>query len=101
MRVIVFFDLPVLTAKNRRDYRQFRKYLIKNGFLMEQESVYSKLAPNSTVADTIIYNVKKHKSEEGLIEALKVTERQYENIVFICGKKQKEVLDTNERLVII
>lgn len=34
MRIIVFFDLPVITAKSRRDYYNFRKYLIKSGFVM-------------------------------------------------------------------
>ena len=101
MRVVVFFDLPVLTAKNKRDYRSFRKYLIKSGFLMEQESVYSKLAPNSTVADAIIENIKKNKADDGLIEVLKVTEKQYENMVFITGSKKKEVIDSNERLLIL
>ena len=36
MRVIVFFDLPVLTDANRIDYRTFRKFLIKSGFMMIQ-----------------------------------------------------------------
>ena len=43
MRIIVFFDLPVTTAKSRRDYYIFRKYLIKSGFVMMQESVYCNL----------------------------------------------------------
>ena len=48
MRIMVFFDLPTLTAGNRREYAKFRKYLIKNGFIMLQESVYCKLALNAT-----------------------------------------------------
>ena len=44
MRLIVFFDLPVATAKQRKDYRLFRKYLTKDGYLMLQESVYAKHA---------------------------------------------------------
>ena len=43
MRLIVFFDLPVKTAKQRKDYRQFRKFLLKDGYLQLQESVYAKL----------------------------------------------------------
>lgn len=39
MRVIVFFDLPVTSVTERREYARFRKYLIKSGFLMMQESV--------------------------------------------------------------
>ena len=59
MRVVVFFDLPVLTEANRRDYRVFRKFLIKSGFMMVQESVYCKLAQNSSVGDAIIDNIRK------------------------------------------
>lgn len=43
MRVFVFFDLPTATAAERREYSRFRKSLIKEGFLMMQESVYVKL----------------------------------------------------------
>ena len=64
MRVLVMFDLPVLTSKNMRDYRKFRKYLIRSGFLMLQESVYCKLAPNSVAADSIIDNIRKNKPPE-------------------------------------
>lgn len=43
MSVFVFFDLPVQTVSDRQAYVKFRKYLIRNGFIMMQESVYSKL----------------------------------------------------------
>ena len=43
MRVLVFFDLPTETLENKREYRKFHKLLIKNGFLMMQESVYSRM----------------------------------------------------------
>ena len=46
MRVLVLFDLPVETAADRRAYTQFRKFLIRNGFIMMQESVYSKIVQN-------------------------------------------------------
>ena len=77
MRVLVFFDLPVLTSENRRAYAKFRRFLLKNGFLMLQESVYCKLALNSSVVNAIVDNVHKNKPEEGLIQLLTVTEKQY------------------------
>lgn len=43
MRTIVFFDLPNIYAKDKRNYLQFRKFLINEGFLMMQESVYTKI----------------------------------------------------------
>ena len=58
MRVIVFFDLPTLTLEDKKEYRNFRKFLLKRGFAMMQESVYSKLALNTTVANGIVASVK-------------------------------------------
>ena len=101
MRVIVFFDLPVLTESNRREYRTFRKFLIKSGFMMVQESVYCKLAQNSSVADIMVDNIKKNKQPEGLVQVLRVTEKQYNKMDFIVGEKTGDVLTTTERLVIL
>ena len=101
MRVMVFFDLPVLTDKNRKDYRDFRKFLIKSGFLMMQESVYCKLAQNSAAADAIAENVRKHKPDSGLVQLLKITEKQYSKMEFIVGSNTNKVLDSDERLIIL
>lgn len=101
MRVIVLFDLPVITSKNRKDYRDFRKYLIKNGFLQMQESVYCKLASNSNTCDAIAENVRKNKPPEGLVQLLKITEKQYSKMDYITGEKKTEVLDNAERLIVI
>lgn len=101
MRVLVFFDLPVLTDKNRKDYRNFRKFLIKSGFIMVQESVYCKLVPNSTMADAVTENIRRNKPGAGLVQLLKVTEKQYSKMEYIVGEKASQILDSDERLVII
>lgn len=101
MRVLVFFDLPVLTSENRRAYAKFRRFLLKNGFLMLQESVYCKLALNSSAVNAIVDNVHKNKPEEGLIQLLTVTEKQYAKMDIILGQVKSEVRDTDERLVIL
>lgn len=101
MRVLVFFDLPVLTAENRRAYTRFRKFLLKSGFLMLQESVYCKLALNGTAVNTIVDNVHKNKPEEELIQLLTVTEKQYAKMDIVVGDLKSEVLDTDERLVVL
>ena len=85
MRVLVFFDLPVITAENRRAYVKFRKFLLKNGFLMLQESVYCKLALNGTAVNAIVDNVLKNKPEEGLIQLLTVTEKHYSKMYRFIG----------------
>ncbi len=101
MRIVVFFDLPVITASQRKTYRTFRKYLVKNGFLMMQESVYCKLAQNSSVGETIIENIRKNRPSEGLVQVLKVTEKQYGKMEYIVGEFSNEVLNTDQRLVIL
>lgn len=101
MRVIVMFDLPTTTAVDRREYTKFRKYLIKSGFLMMQESVYCKLSPNSTLADSVVDNVRKNRPDKGLVQVLRVTEKQFAKMEFIVGKGRNEVLASDDRLVIL
>lgn len=101
MRILVMFDLPTTTEDDRRAYRHFRKFLIRNGFVMMQESVYSKLVQNATAADAVIQNLRKNKPASGLVQALKITEKQYEKIEYITGEKHSTMLDTDERLVIL
>lgn len=59
MRMLIFFDLPVQTSKDRKEYRRFRNYLITNGFLMMQESVYVKLALNYSIVKRMQVKLKK------------------------------------------
>ena len=101
MRVIVMFDLPVSTSAERREYTVFRKYLIKSGFCMMQESIYCKMAVNSTMADTIVNNIRKNKPKYGLVQVLKITEKQFASMEFIVGQSKMDVLDTTERIVIL
>lgn len=67
MRMIVFFDLPTITTEDRRNYRLFRKMLIKNGFIMLQESVYCKLMISPSVEKSINNLLQKNKPPKGLI----------------------------------
>lgn len=101
MRVMVFFDLPVLTAANRKAYRDFRKYLIKSGYLMMQESVYCKLAQNTSAADALIDNIKKNKPLYGLVQVLKVTENQYGKMEYVVGSRKDDVIDSDERIIVL
>lgn len=40
MWILVFFDLPTETKKEKKAYTDFRKSLIKDGFTMFQFSIY-------------------------------------------------------------
>ena len=101
MRVIVFFDLPVDTLEHKRAYRKFRKFLIEKGFLMMQESVYCKLALNGTVVAGIEKAVRMNKPEDGLVQMLVITEKQFSKMEYVGGEKQTTVLDSDERIVVL
>ena len=66
-----------------------------------QESVYCKLVQNSSAADLVIQSIRKNKPSKGLVQAMKITEKQYSKIEYIVGESKTEVLDSDERLVII
>lgn len=101
MRVLVMFDLPVTTAAGRKEYTRFRKYLIKSGFMMLQESIYCKLATNDSAAEAIIAGVRSHKPDDGLVQVLRVTEKQFARMEYIVGEAANGVLDTPERIVFL
>ena len=101
MRIVVFFDLPTITEGDRREYRRFRKLLIKNGFVMMQESVYTRMVLNQTVQKSVIEVLKRNKPADGLVQALTITEKQFTGIEEICGSFSSNVIDSDERLVIL
>lgn len=101
MRVIIFFDLPNVYMRDKKNYLKFRKFLINDGFLMMQESVYSKLCLNSIQCNSIVDRVKKNAPQKGFIQSLIITENQYAKIENIIGKSNTKILNTEDRLVIL
>lgn len=101
MRVIVFFDLPVTSVRERNEYIRFRKFLIKSGFVMIQQSVYSKIVLNNTVGDAVKESVRRNKTKNGSIQMLTVTEKQFAAMEYIVGERSAETLDSDERFVLI
>lgn len=101
MRVFVFFDLPTNTGIEKREYRHFRKHLIVSGFMMLQESVYVKLVPNDFMVKAVINNIKKHKPSSGLVQILKVTEKQFAAIDNVVGITENDIINSDERLIVL
>src|SRR5690554_3746161 len=89
MRLIVFFDLPVLTKKQIRIYTRFRKFLISKGYLMIQYSVYSKILNNMDSAKDHMKVVEKNCPQEGHVRMLLLTEKQYSRMVIVIGGKTR------------
>lgn len=101
MRVMIFFDLPTETAKDRKIYSKFRKFLINEGFIMLQESVYAKLALNNSIVNSIKDKINKNRPPKGIVQLLVITEKQFSSIEYIVGNKTSNVVDNTERFVLL
>ncbi len=101
MRMMVFFDLPTVTGEDRRNYRVFRKALVKNGFIMLQESVYCRLMTSPSMENSLRKVVYDYKPPHGIVQILLVTEKQFNKIEFVVGEHISDIIDTEERLVIL
>ena len=99
VRIIVFFDLPTETLVDRRNYSRFRKLLLRAGFFMMQESVYSKLVLNSTVSESFKNLIRREKPPKGLVQMLTITEKQYASIENIVGEVVTNVFNSTERCI--
>lgn len=97
MRLVLFFDLPMTTKKEVKVYTKFRKYLIQNGYMMMQFSVYCKIFPNREAAVKHVNILRKNVPKEGQIRLLMVTEKQYSKIeIIVGGKSNQEEIVTAE-----
>ncbi len=101
MRVIIFFDLPTKTDKNIRDYTKFRKQLIQSGFVMMQYSIYTKILQNKSGLKSIENKITEITPKSGLVQMMVVTEKQFLNIKNITGTNKTDVINSDERIIIL
>ena len=95
----MFFDLPMLTDKDRREYNRFHKFLLKNGFIMMQKSVYTKLVINNVTSNAVKQRIRNNLPPEGTVELLEITENQFSKIEYLVGEEQQLTIDSMDRIV--
>ncbi len=90
MWILVAFDIPVLTKKQRREAAKFRKDLLGEGYIMLQFSVYIKPIPSIQHREPLISRLRKALPEEADVKVITITDKQYAEIIHLSGTKQKE-----------
>lgn len=88
--MIVFFDLPVMTAKERKAAAKFRNFLLKDGYHMVQFSVYSRICNGMDAVEKHQIRLNLNLPEKGAVRLLTITEKQYESIQVLLGNKTFE-----------
>lgn len=94
MWVLVLFDLPTESKKDKKQYAEFRKNLLKDGFTMFQFSIYLRHCPSRENADVHISRVKSSLPPVGEIGIICITDKQFGQMeIFSCKKKieKKEI----------
>lgn len=90
------------TNEEIRAYNKFRKTLIKQGYVMMQYSIYTKIVQNKTAADNQVRKISKLFPKNGIGQILIVTEKQFSNMILINNlKHESNIVDTDERLIIL
>ena len=98
MWILVFFDLPTETKKDKKAYTAFRKNLHKDGFTMFQFSIYVRHCASSENATVHIKRVKSFLPEFGQIGIMCVTDKQFASIELFYGKRIQQVTTPNQQL---
>lgn len=99
MRMIIMFDLPTISLQDMREYRRFRKFLIENGFIMMQESIYTKLLLNGSSATLMSKQVRKAVPKDGLVQMLVVTEKQFAGMELLTGELNSTYENSDKRYI--
>lgn len=89
LRIILIYDLPSVAKDDQKYYRVFNKDIRKLGFFMLQYSVYVKVLTNDSEYNRIISKVSKIIPKKGNIIIIKITEKQYNNMIYLIGTKNK------------
>lgn len=96
--ILVFFDLPTETKKERSVAAKFRKEIMRDGFAMFQFSIYLRHCSSRENAEVHIKRVKKLLPEKAYIDIMTVTDKQFGMMELFYGKKEKALPDTRQQL---
>lgn len=96
--VLVLFDLPTETKKDRQIASRFRKDIMKDGFTMFQFSIYLRHCSSRENADVHIKRVKQSLPPKGHIGIITITDKQFGMIELFDGKEEKARPDTPQQL---
>lgn len=101
MRMLVFFDLPVVTRPEKRAYTQFRRFLLNDGFDMIQFSVYGRILNGSDAQDKHFKRLIANLPPEGSVRLLTVTEKQFATMKLLVGMPlfQEKAVKANQMLL--
>lgn len=96
----VFFDLPVKEKAERKIANSFRKFLIQDGYIMIQLSVYARICNGVERVEKHIKKLEKNIPENGSVRYFELTDKQYSRMKTIGDKKTKNEENGTKQLIL-
>jgi CRISPR-associated protein Cas2 len=90
MWLVVLFDLPVGTKRERKAATRFRHALLDLGFEMTQFSVYLRFSASKEQAEAYERKVEQAMPNAGKVHIIAITDKQYENIRTYRGRNREQ-----------
>ena len=100
MWLLAMFDLPTVTKEEKREYTRFRKYLLKEGFIQLQFSVYAKFCASRENAAKYYRYIETAVPPQGHVRLLMITDKQFGEMVSLYGKTVQEIEKKPEQLLL-
>ena len=96
--ILVFFDLPTETKKDRQVATRFRKHLLNDGFSMFQFSIYMRFCASRENSEVHIRRLKNNLPPHGKIGFMQVTDKQFGMMEIFYGQKSVETEKPSQQL---
>jgi CRISPR-associated protein Cas2 len=101
VRILIMYDLPMTENIDVKEYNKFRKNLLTLGCYRIQYSIYAKILGKEVNYNSFITKLKKVLPSSGEIRVIKITEKQYENMIFLSGSRNNHEKKVSKESVVI
>ena len=95
--MVVMFVLPVVEKNERKAATNFRNTLLDLGFEMAQFSVYLRFCTSQAQADVLAKRIEYALPENGKVNILFFTDKQYERVITFHGKSKQPPVKAPEQ----
>lgn len=101
MRMLVFFDLPMVTRAEKRAYTVFRRFLLNDGYDMIQFSVYGRILNGTDAEKKHLKRLTANLPPAGSVRVMTVTEKQYASMLLLVGMPlfQEKKVSTSQMML--
>lgn len=101
MRFLVFFDLPTKTKQDKKNYARFRNFLLSDGYVMVQYSVYSRLIFGHESIEKHEARIAENAPLSGSIRCLQITDRQFISMKILTGAWSDNEIANGNQMVLV